>query len=88
MSAQPDPDVRMMYVNQCLTCTLAQAMRVCAECRFNIGLPWRIHRTTLSLPIVEREAYWQTLPKWQWEGYVAYGDRIERLCEAAAGCHR
>jgi hypothetical protein len=67
-----DPEVKAMYVAQCVACLLTDKV-VCPACCFNIGLAVRtVHLHTLSLPVEKREEYWKMLPKDLWEAYANY----------------
>ena len=75
MSAQTtlDPGVHQMYVAHCVCCTLADAMKVCTACPFNVGLAVRtVSNNTLSLPVEKREEYWKMLSTDLWTAYCDY----------------
>ncbi len=46
-----DQEKLEMYIANCTCCMLAQAMKICAKCRFNIGLAEKVELVQPAIPL-------------------------------------
>jgi hypothetical protein len=47
-----DQEKLEMYIANCKCCMLAQAMKVCPKCRFNIGLAEKVELVQPAIPLI------------------------------------
>lgn len=68
-------------IDLCVCCGLSTVMMPCNQdivCPFQLGRAVReVHLHTLGLDVVAKEAFWATLPKWLWDAYYAYLNKMQ-----------
>jgi len=65
-------------VDLCTSCSISTAMMSCQSCPFQLGRAVReVHLHTLGLDVVAKETFWATLPKWLWDAYYAYLNKMQ-----------
>jgi hypothetical protein len=73
-------------VANCISCTLADAMKDCHRCQFNSGLPVRtVYLKSIELRDKEPALsnYWKTLPAVVWNAYCDYGAKTLKYLKSA-----